>query len=529
MSEISTGEQQEHKPHIKAPWQQQLEFWHTLNTRNKEGLNEKGEYIDGKVVVRSFLHQESNAGIPGKEVGGAAVAMNEVIKIMQNQLGIINASASLNPDSLSSPTISEEARENRTILPFATDFVSRPDITTPSGDKNVDLTEVLTDPDLSKSYIEYAAMLMNGSDVVFPNYWTSGILAVRAKEYLQTLLDNKQSLVTIETIEENGEVKQVEKEHKIWKIPKIVYCNHSLPARIDQELTSADNPDKELDPRRVKFQEEVYRKADAIMVWTNAERDDSIKKYDDIPDIGDRMHVVKAPVQFDKEKAKAIRSEVRQQFFNGAIDDNTLVYYYQGRFEDYKHPEILLQSFIDLYLEEKQKDPESQPNIACLLVGGPFTDKVGNPTKVYQDLLDRIERIPSAYKAEIKARISMPGSQPKEAGHAAGDVLVFPSIKESLGLTLVEAVMSGNVIIASDSVETVKEANGNNGFYATSQENYKKHMADLLHDPEKRNILHEKLQKNAAKYTPEQTAADIQKMFQAVGIEVKKPDHKTAS
>lgn len=528
MSEISPGEIQEATLHIKAPWQRQLEFWATVNERVENGP----EYTDDKIVVRSFLHQESNAGVPGKEVGGAAVAMNEVIKIMQDQLGIVNASASLNPEA-----VDKGLYKKATALPFATDYMPRP--TTPNAEgewnpvnKNEDLTDLLTQNELPTSYIEYAAMLMNGSDIVFPNYWTSGILAVRAKEYLEQLKKEGKPLhVTEEEVDEKGNIVSERKEYNIWNIPKIVYCNHSLPARIDKKLTGHDNPDKQMDPRRIKYQEEVYRKADAIMVWTKAEKDDSIVAYPDIPDIGDRMCVVKAPVQFDTEKARTIRPEMRQKFFNGAIDDQTLVYYYQGRFEDYKHPEILLQSFIDLYIEEYETNPEDKPNIACLLVGGPFVGKDGNPNPTYELMQKMIEDIPDRYREEIRARISMPGSQPKEAGHAAGDVLVFPSIKESLGLTLVEAVMSGNVIIASNSVETVKEANGNNGFYATSPEDYKKHMKELFRDPEKRKILHEKLQKNAAEYTPERTAQDIQAMFanKHVGILIEKPANESSS
>lgn len=515
-----TGEQ-------PIPFQQEKEFWNIVNERMKNGLNEKGEYDDGLVVLRSFLDQESNAGIPGKEVGGAAVAMNDVLKIMQDQLGIVVASSSVNPDSLSTPKISQETAAQRIKLPFAAEFMSKPDFEQKTGDKNADLTERLIqrefDPNKPDrevdSYIDYAALLMNGTDVVFPNYWTAGKLAIEAKKRLQELHDAGKPLIVFD---QNGE--QI--EHKVLKIPKIVYCNHSLPARIDEELSKDDNPEKQMDERRKNFQEEIYREADAIMVWTEAEKHMSVLKYPDIPDIGEKMSVVKAPVEFDKEKAAVLRPEMRRQFFNGEINDETLVFYYQGRFEDYKHPEILLKSFIELYLEEVVKDPDTKPNIACLLVGGPFMGKDGKPNPTYQAMQDMINQIPEKYREEIKARISMPGSQPKEAGHSAGDILVFPSIKESLGLTLVEAVMSGNLVIARKTVPTVTEANGHSGVYAVTQEEFKDKMRDLLHDPEKRKILHEKLQDNASEYTPENTAKDIKKMLHTVDVEVDLKDQE---
>jgi glycosyltransferase involved in cell wall biosynthesis len=98
-------------------------------------------------------------------------------------------------------------------------------------------------------------------------------------------------------------------------------------------------------------------------------------------------------------------------------------------------------------------------------------------------------------------------------------VLVFPSIKESLGLTLVEAVMSDNLVIARSTVPTVKEANGSSGFYVADQKGFTEAMMRIYEHPEERSALHEKLEAQISQYSPARTAEDLQKVFESIHIQ----------
>ncbi|CAN5187360.1 hypothetical protein BH09PAT2_BH09PAT2_02240 [soil metagenome] len=450
-------------------------YWSTVNQRTNQTDNSPN------LIVRGMLHQESLWG----SRGGAAVATDAMIQIMQDQLGMVVACNTLTPDDPTAITHKS----------YGVDLMARPEKNGKPIKNNEDLAEeMLQNPE----YMQYMMLLMNGSDATFANYWLAGVVAVRAREQMEELQRTNTPLMT----DNEGN------STYIHKIPKIIFCNHSLPARIDEELSKKaaqtnGNGHKQMDQRRADFQFEVYDKADAVVVWTDTEKEEAAEKYPDIPNLENKTHKVTIPVFFDRETAQQMKAQKRQEYFKNSITDETTVFYFQGRLVDYKHPEIVLDSFIQTYntlLEENGIEPD----IACLIAGdGPL----------HQILLDKVKTLPE----DMQKRITLPGRVEQYDGHAAGDILIFPSEKESFGLTGVEAAITGNAVIANN-IGTIAEANGPGGIYASTPQEYTDAMLRLIFDPSERACRTQQLQEYTTRYSADTTATDLQTMIVNMGL-----------
>ena len=427
-------------------------------------------------VGRSFIYQESILG----PRGGAAVATEAMTCSFEEQLGIHMAIGTLAPSV------------HLVEFPFAVDFMQLPLDSNGKKYSNEELAEILGNP--QNEYIEYAMRLMNGTDVIMPNYWVAGTLAVRAREEMEQRAKNNVPLYYDNGIPVHAS-----------KIPKVIYCNHSLPGRADEELTrraAKGKPVKAMDHRRHAFQEEVYKKADAIIVWTDAEIELSREVYPDMPDLTEKMVKVSPPFNYDVQKAHNERPALRKQYLGDDATENTLVYYFQGRLVEYKRPEIALEGFIQTY-QTLYCQTGKEPDIAFVMVGD------GPMETLLKETIQQLD-------PNIAQKIKMIGHQDAHVGHSLGDVHINPTIKESFGYSNVEAAMTGRAVISAD-IGTVMEANGPGALYRHDQDGYTQAMIQL-YDPEIRAQKRYELFTYVQQYTEEATALGLQHALQVAGV-----------
>lgn len=438
---------------------EQKRYWTAVNAKMS------GESTD-RPLIRGAIKQESLWG----SRGGAAVATEAMLQIMQNELGMTVACTTLTPDNLDA--ISPKN--------FGVDLMLRPELNGKAIKNNEDLADMLLN---DREYLEYVMLQMRGSDVTFANYWLAGAAAVKARELMI----------------ERGET----------QIPKIIFCNHSLPARVDDQLSkrAADMHGSEfrpMDQRRADYQHYVYSGADAVIVWTDYEKQALAEHYPEIPNIKAKTHKVTIPVSFDVQTAQGMRQQKRQEYFGDSITNETTVFYFQGRLVDYKHPEMLLRAFVKAH-QELTSFTGSEPDIACLIAGdGPLSKM----------LEQEIAQLPS----HIQDKIKLPGRVEQYDGHAAGNFQLFPSEKESFGLSGVEGCLLENGLLANN-IGSITEANGPGGIYVTTIEQYAHAMVQMILNPEERAKRVAMLKDYVQRYNPQETAYDLKRVIDALNLE----------
>ena len=257
------------------------------------------------------------------------------------------------------------------------------------------------------------------------------------------------------------------------------------------------------DPVRAGFQEEILRASNAVIVWTEAEKKWMKQAYSDVLHINELLHTVTIPMHFEPITEVPPRKNLREELLGREqVNENTLVYYFQGRLVDYKHPEMVIAGFADTW--ESLTGQGVEPNIACAIVGdGPMEEEC------------RLQA--QTYGPAIASRIRFLGRQQPQIGHCIGDVLVFPSARESFGMVGAEAAMSGNLVVASN-LGTIEEAVGEWGRFESNQEGFTQAMINVAHyRTQDRMRLGKLLQQSSLRFTPTSTQSDLSKMLESIG------------
>ena len=137
---------------------------------------------------------------------------------------------------------------------------------------------------------------------------------------------------------------------------------------------------------------------------------------------------------FDEKKRNRIRS-------NLGISSDVFLFGFVGRLAPIKNPLFALEFFRSFY--------QKNPNSMLLFVG---KEQYEEPLK-------------AAQKYELGNSVFFLGEQESADYYSALDILLFPSLHEGAGLTLMEALASGLPVIASDRVPKVSSKSKDDVLY----------------------------------------------------------------
>jgi D-inositol-3-phosphate glycosyltransferase len=214
-----------------------------------------------------------------------------------------------------------------------------------------------------------------------------------------------------------------------WGIP-LVHTFHSLGAIKEEALGSQDkSPDT-----RIQIEKRICQAADRIIATAPQEELDLVEFYGADPE---RITIVPAGVNLELF-SPIPQDEAKTEI---AFPTDSFLITYVGRLEKRKGIDTLLEA---IHLID-------DPRIQAVIVGGPPTEKPflswselsEEPYQEYSSIIDRLG---------IENQVTFTGGKPQtelSKYYSAADVTVVPSYYEPFGMTAIEAMACGSIVIAS--------------------------------------------------------------------------------
>jgi D-inositol-3-phosphate glycosyltransferase len=186
---------------------------------------------------------------------------------------------------------------------------------------------------------------------------------------------------------------------------------------------------------RIKAEEEIIKKIDGIIVSTELEQNDLINAYDadknqiSIIHPGVNHHIFK---KYQKQRS-------RQKFF---LPINRNIITFVGRIDPVKGINLLLKAVSHLL----KLHPQLSHKFSLLLIGGNIKDRnfwIDPEVQFFRKYIK---------SNKLEGYVRFIGSQPYHMlpyYYSASDIVVLPSIYETFGLVIIEAMACGSCVIAS--------------------------------------------------------------------------------
>lgn len=205
-----------------------------------------------------------------------------------------------------------------------------------------------------------------------------------------------------------------------------------------------------------------------------------------------RIEVIKTGISLS---TTADRTEVRRTF---DIPEDAFLLLYVGRVAKEKNLDLLLNAF-DII---KKRYPQCQ----LMIVGGGPYEQVSFRKARELGLRDSIHFL-GMLDRSVAAKT-----------YAAADVFVFPSVTETQGLVICEALVSGLPCVAVRAAGTPEVIeDGVDGILTENNpEDFAEAVSRLIVDPELRRRLSESGRKNSQRFTPEAMAERFLQFYQSV-------------
>jgi D-inositol-3-phosphate glycosyltransferase len=214
-----------------------------------------------------------------------------------------------------------------------------------------------------------------------------------------------------------------------WGIP-MVHTFHSLGAIKEEALGNKDKSPG----TRFQIEKRICQEADRIIATAPQEKMDLEDFYDTDPE---KITIVPAGVNLDLF-SPVPQDEARNEI---AFPLDSFLITYVGRLEERKGIDTLLEA---IHLVD-------DPRIQAVIVGGPPTEKpflswselAVEPYQKYKTIIDDLG---------IENQVTFTGGKPQNElskYYSAADVTVVPSYYEPFGMTAIEAMACGSVVIAS--------------------------------------------------------------------------------
>lgn len=163
----------------------------------------------------------------------------------------------------------------------------------------------------------------------------------------------------------------------------------------------------------------VERQAAAVIAVSEAARDELVRRN---PDLVERVHVVPNGIQ---SALPTVDSEVVRHRFGVARDELLVVCV--ARLE--------VEKGLDVLVEALHKAAAVLPSIRCI-IAGEGKERLRLEGMIRQRSLEQVVQLPGHLQDAVSLM-------------AAADVLVLPSLVESFGMTLVEAMSLGKAVVAT--------------------------------------------------------------------------------
>lgn len=207
------------------------------------------------------------------------------------------------------------------------------------------------------------------------------------------------------------------------------------------------------------------------------------------------IQVIPTATSLDVTKDPVVRSQVRQEY---GIPDNARVLLYVGRLAREKNLELLLNAFETL--------ASKHPDIYLLIVGGgPYEPRCRSLANELRNA-DRI-RFTGYVGREKVGRY-----------YSAGDVFAFPSLTETQGLVVAEALCAGLPCVAVDAGGTPEMfTDGEDGMLARNDVNdFASKIDRFLSEPGLLEIFSVRAMENAQRFSPGEMANRVLQVYKSV-------------
>lgn len=190
-----------------------------------------------------------------------------------------------------------------------------------------------------------------------------------------------------------------------------------------------------IDETRTNTEKSIGREADGLIVSTDQEKLDLARYY-----------------KLDTAKMRVIPPGVNHKLFHsynqklsrkkiGSIADKKIILFV-GRIDPIKGITLLVESLAFLI----QKYPEYENKVLIQLIGGDVKSKEFHRNKEVMKIKELI------IKRNLECCVKFMGSQPHHLlpyFYSGADVVVMPSVYESFGLVVLEAMATGSVVVAT--------------------------------------------------------------------------------
>lgn len=233
-----------------------------------------------------------------------------------------------------------------------------------------------------------------------------------------------------------------------------------------------------------------YQQCDAVIVPSGPVRE-LLRSYGiDVP-----IHVIPTAISLDLTRDPAVRSQMRQEY---GIPDNARVLLYVGRLAREKNLELLLNAFDIL--------ASKHPDIHLLIVGGgPYEPRC----RSLANALRNAERVKfTGYVAREKVG----------RYYSVGDVFAFPSLTETQGLVVAEALCAGLPCVAVNAGGTPEMfVDGEDGMLARNDVNdFASKIDTLLSEPGLLKTFSVRAMKNAERFSPGEMSNKVLQVYESV-------------
>jgi len=256
------------------------------------------------------------------------------------------------------------------------------------------------------------------------------------------------------------------------------------------------------DSFRIKAEKNIAAKASALIASTELEKDELVRYYQTKPG---KVHVVSPGV--DHHLFRPLDKNKSREKLN--LPKTKKIILFVGRIDPVKGINLLIDAVGNL----TDKHPEFEKTVQVLLIGGDIKSRLfwQNPEvkKIVRNIAGRNLSCCIKFLGS-KAHNRLPGY------YSAADLVVLPSVYESFGLVVLEAMSGGAAIIASGSggLKHLIE-DGDTGIFFKSQDaqDLAKKIWELLHNPQKMESLGKNAYTESHKYCWDKQAEKIVKVY----------------
>ena len=258
----------------------------------------------------------------------------------------------------------------------------------------------------------------------------------------------------------------------------------------------------EIDVKRIKAEKEIIQKVDGIIASTVLEKDELIRKY---KADGKKIFVIHPGVNhriFKQHKKVFSRGKL-------GLPQNKKIILFVGRIDPIKGIRLLIEAVARL----SHLHPSFEKKFRVLLIGGDVksSDFWHHP---------EVQKIKSLIiQKQLECCIKFMGSQPHQMlpfYYAASDVVVMPSVYESFGLVVLEALACGATVLASavgGLTYLIQDKINGRLFESNNVNNLSDVLWELLNDEEERKELSKGALLSSQKYCWEKQAQELVKVY----------------